>query len=182
MTRRGAVRACQTCRVNTRPVELRATTFADAELVSSWVSSPEELLTFAGPKLHFPLDPQALLDTSLEGWQVRSLFFEGRLVGTGSFTLRDGAVHLGRLMVDPQRRGEGLGRVLVTELLEHARLHNPELARCLRATLNVASGNVAARRLYESLDFSVTGEEADHGRTWLAMTRALEPHASQSCL
>lgn len=120
MTRRGAVRACQTCRVNTRPVELRATTFADAELVSSWVSSPEELLTFAGPKLHFPLDPQALLDTSLEGWQVRSLFFEGRLVGTGSFTLRDGAVHLGRLMVDPQRRGEGLGRVLVTELLEHA--------------------------------------------------------------
>ncbi len=163
-------------------MELRATTFADAELVSSWVSSPEELLTFAGPKLRFPLDPQALLDTSLEGWQVRSLFFEGRLVGTGSFTLRDGAVHLGRLMVDPQRRGEGLGRVLVTERLEHALLHSPELARCLRATLNVASGNVAARRLYESLDFSVTGEEADHGRTWLGMTRALEPHASQSCL
>lgn len=160
-------------------MELRATTFADAELVSSWVSSPEELLTFAGPKLRFPLDPQALLDTSLEGWQVRSLFLEGQLVGTGSFTLRDGAVHLGRLMVDPLRRGEGLGRVLVTELLEHARLHNPELARCLRATLNVASDNVAAQRLYESLGFRVLREDADHGRTWLAMATELRPDLEQ---
>ena len=51
------------------------------------------------------------------------------ITGAGSFTLRDGAVHLGRLLVDPGQRGQGLGTLLLTELLEHARLHSPELAR-----------------------------------------------------
>lgn len=69
--------------------------------------------------------------------------------------------------------------MVLTELLEHARLHNPELARCLRATLNVASGNVAAQRLYESLGFSIVREDADHGLTWIAMTKTLRPDIEQ---
>ncbi|MGO4956699.1 GNAT family N-acetyltransferase [Luteococcus sp. Sow4_B9] len=156
-------------------VRLRPTTLSDAEQVSCWVSSAEELLLFAGPRLAFPLEPQALLDTESEGWQVRSLWVYGELVGTGSFILRDDAVHLGRLLVDPRRRGEGLGRVLVTELLEHARLHSPELARSLRATLNVFADNAPARRLYGSLGFAVVEESVQAGRTTLAMEMPLRP-------
>lgn len=157
------------------PAAVRPTTLADAAHVARWVSSPEELLVFAGPKLTFPLQPQALLDTAGDGWHVRSLVVNSHLVGTGSFTLRDGAVHLGRLLVDPGQRGQGLGTLLVTELLEHARLHSPELARCLRVTLNVFEDNLPARRLYESLGFSVAAESVHDGRPALVMTKELRP-------
>lgn len=163
----------------TGPPELRPTRLPDGERVSCWISSAEELLIFAGPGLTFPLEPQALLDTESDGWQVRSLWVDGELVGTGSFILRDGAVHLGRLLVDPQRRGQGLGRVLVTELLDHARVQSPELARSLRATLNVFVDNAPARRLYESLGFAVVEESVQAGRTTLAMEMPLRPDIEQ---
>lgn len=159
--------------------ELRPTTLQDARLVAGWVNCAEELLVFAGPKLTFPLDPRALLDTAADGWQLRSLCVDGELVATGSFILRDEAIHLGRLLVDPQRRGQGLGRVLVTELLAHARLHSPEPARCLRATLNVFANNLPARRLYESLGFRVAAETVHDGRRALAMIKELRPDTEQ---
>lgn len=159
--------------------ELRPTTLQGARLVAGWVNTAEELLVFAGPKLSFPLDPQALLDTAVDGWQLRSLWVDGQLVGTGSFTLRDESIHLGRLLVDPQRRGQGLGRVLVTELLVHARLQSPELARCLRATLNVFADNLPARRLYESLGFRVAAETVHDGRRALAMGKEFHTEIKQ---
>lgn len=154
---------------------LRRTTLEDARPVAGWITTPDELLAFAGPKLTFPLQPQALLDTKSDGWQVRSLWVDGELVGTGSFILRDGAVHLGHLLVDPERRGQGLGRALVTELLEHARLRSPELARSLRATLNVFADNLPARSLHESLGFAVVEESVQAGRATLAMEMPLRP-------
>ncbi|MEL4505499.1 GNAT family N-acetyltransferase [Luteococcus sp. H138] len=155
-------------------VQLRPATLDDAQLISRWVASPDELLVFAGPKLAFPLDPQALLDTSRDGWTVCALRVDGELVGTGSFILRDGGVHLGRLLVDPQHRGQGHGRTLVKQVLEHARLHSPELARATRATLNVFTDNLAARSLYDSLGFQTTGEgELHDGRESVRMAKAL---------
>ncbi|MEL4356682.1 MULTISPECIES: GNAT family N-acetyltransferase [unclassified Luteococcus] len=160
-------------------MQLHTATLADAQVISGWVASAEELLVCAGPRLSFPLEPQALLATSRDGWNVRCLEVDGHLVGTGSFTLRDGAVHLGRLLVDPRRRGAGLGRVLVTALLAHARLHSPELARATRATLNVFADNQPARGLYESLGFTVVEETVHDGRGALAMIKAIRPDIEQ---
>lgn len=165
--------------MTTPDAAVRPATAADAEVISTWIASAEELLVFAGPKLRFPLQGQDLLATSEDGWQVRSLVVDGQLVATGSFTLRDGAVHIGRLLVDPEQRGQGLGRLLVTELLEHARLHSPELARSLRATLNVFADNLPARRLYESLGFRVAAESEHDGRGALAMEKGLRPDIEQ---
>lgn len=161
--------------MTTPEVKLRAATAADAEVISTWVSTAEELLVFAGPTLRFPLAGEELLATSEDGWQVRSLVADGQLVATGSFILCDGAVHIGRLLVDPERRGQGLGRVLVTQLLDHARLHSPEHARAMRATLNVFADNLPARRLYESLGFRMVAESAPDGRGALAMEKTIRP-------
>jgi ribosomal protein S18 acetylase RimI-like enzyme len=55
---------------------------------------------------------------------------------------------LGRVIIDPERRGEGLGSTLVNLALDKAR----ELG-IIRVDLNVIVGNVPAIRTYERLGF-----------------------------
>jgi [ribosomal protein S18]-alanine N-acetyltransferase len=61
-------------------------------------------------------------------------------------------VHVTNLAVDPARRGEGIGRLLLGTLLVH---HRARGAR--RAFLEVRPGNVEARRLYQGLGFREVG-------------------------
>jgi ribosomal-protein-alanine N-acetyltransferase len=60
-------------------------------------------------------------------------------------------LHVNTLVVDFPFRRHGLGRVLMRYVLEDAARDG-----ALRATLEVRESNVAARRLYEGLGFSVT--------------------------
>ncbi|MFN3502722.1 MAG: GNAT family N-acetyltransferase [Allorhizobium sp.] len=62
--------------------------------------------------------------------------------------LSDGVVELKRMIVDPVHAGKGVGRSLLSAILQAAR------ERGLRSVvLEVGIRNVAARRLYESLGF-----------------------------
>ena len=61
-------------------------------------------------------------------------------------------VHVTNLAVDPEWRGEGIGRFLLGTLLAR---HRAMGAR--RAFLEVRPGNVEARRLYERLGFREVG-------------------------
>lgn len=66
-------------------------------------------------------------------------------------------VYLYSLWLDPQARGQGLARPLVTAAVDWARER-----RARRVTLRVATDNAQARNLYESLGFTVTvGESPD---------------------
>lgn len=57
--------------------------------------------------------------------------------------------------VDPQARGAGAGRALVTACVDWARRHLPGAA----VRLHVVETNTAARRLYESCGFRAVGRE-----------------------
>jgi ribosomal-protein-alanine N-acetyltransferase len=71
-----------------------------------------------------------------------------RIVAYGGFWKILDEAHITNLAVDPEARGRGNGRTLVRSLIELAAKEG-----CRRATLEVRVGNVAARRLYESLGF-----------------------------
>ncbi len=61
-----------------------------------------------------------------------------------------GVAYLGHLTVAPECRGQGVGRVMIAQLLERARA-----AGHARAALDVAVSNPRARALYQGLGFRV---------------------------
>ena len=75
-----------------------------------------------------------------------------RLTQPGPLPSHSHALLIDGLAVDPARRGEGLGRALVTAALEEAR---HRAAR--KVSLRVLAPNQVARRLYESCGFVVEG-------------------------
>ncbi len=71
-------------------------------------------------------------------------------MGFGQYWLTaPGAAHLGRIIVSPQARGRGLGRVLM-QLLGAEALRSPGVQRL---TLRVYRDNLAAVALYRDLGF-----------------------------
>ncbi|MGC4410202.1 GNAT family N-acetyltransferase [Rhizobium rosettiformans] len=77
--------------------------------------------------------------------------------------LSDGVVELKRMIVDPVHAGKGVGRSLLSAILQAAR------ERGLRSVvLEVGIRNVAARRLYESLGFRDRGPFGNYRQTPIA--------------
>ncbi|MBI4830052.1 MAG: ribosomal protein S18-alanine N-acetyltransferase [Candidatus Lindowbacteria bacterium] len=73
-----------------------------------------------------------------------------RLVGYGGFWHILDEAHISNIAIHPDYRRKGLGRKLLTHLLEEA------VARgALKATLEVRRSNIAAQKLYESFGFRV---------------------------
>jgi ribosomal protein S18 acetylase RimI-like enzyme len=70
----------------------------------------------------------------------------------------EGEVELARLIVHPERRGEGVGRTLVAALAAHAHRLQP------LATVRVVPQNTAARRCYAAAGFVRVGPEEE--RAW----------------
>lgn len=76
-----------------------------------WVTEAIRNDTLAIPALHETLDDvRAWLGTA---WVLRD---GHRLIGGVRASLADGTWHVGRLMVAPDRRGEGLGRALLAHV------------------------------------------------------------------
>ena len=61
-------------------------------------------------------------------------------------------VHLTVIAVHPEYRRKGIGRSLLLTLFEKARSKG-----AVKATLEVSSENIAAKALYKSLGFEITG-------------------------
>lgn len=98
--------------------ELRRAVRADAgELLTlqlaCWVPEAQ-----ANPEVHIPAHHESLADVVawLEEWTVLVLRRGGRLVGSVRGRMDGDAWHVGRLMVAPDLRGEGLGRWLLEQI------------------------------------------------------------------
>ena len=155
-----------------RGVTVRDATLGDLEAIASWVGTADECRLWAGPAVSFPLEPGALaLEIGFADAQNLALADGAGTAGFGQLVWRSGArAHLARVIVRPDARGRGLGRMLVGALLERA------ASRCARlATLNVYAENAAARQLYEAAGFAVASEPAEHAcpHGALSMTLAL---------
>ncbi|MFM8605047.1 MAG: GNAT family N-acetyltransferase, partial [Cyanobium sp.] len=94
-------------------------------------------------------------------WQVEledpqrpgvGLWRDGALVALASGWLVVDELHVTAVVVAPPWRRRGLGRAALEALLERGRLQG-----ALRATLEVAAGNAAARGLYAAIGFREAG-------------------------
>jgi RimJ/RimL family protein N-acetyltransferase len=125
----------------------------------SWAKSADELLQWAGPKFSFPLDEEQLRAYAEGASDSRHLISgvheSGEVVAHAELNLlpqhRLGQVR--RVAVAPRARGRGIGRALMTRVLQFGfdelRLHRIELV--------VFSFNEPARRCYEAIGFKEEG-------------------------
>ncbi len=121
-------------------------------VIGAWLDSASATQRWAGPGVPYPLAPdafaQALQLQQRPGWVL--LDARGHCVGFGQYwPTTSGTLHLGRIIVSPQARGRGLGRVLMQALMGQAL----QSAGVERLTLRVYRDNVAAMTLYRDLGF-----------------------------
>jgi ribosomal protein S18 acetylase RimI-like enzyme len=145
-------------RQNGTSIQLRAATGADLRIAASWITSARECEQWTGPRVGFPVDVDALLRTiDFSSGSSFALADPFQLIGFGQLLRKASARgHLARLIVNPARRGEGLGEFLVRRLLATARD-----ASFHRVSLNVAEGNGRALSLYTKLGFRDAARPAD---------------------
>jgi ribosomal protein S18 acetylase RimI-like enzyme len=143
--------------MNPAPVAtLRLATEADVATTLAWSPTDEDLRRWSGPSTRCPATPQSLweditsTDATTFAWQSPT---QG-LVGLGQVRWREQTYgHLARIIVDPERRGRGLGRALCLALMREAvRLHPIQAF-----SLYVYPDNLKALTLYRSLGFVEQG-------------------------
>jgi ribosomal protein S18 acetylase RimI-like enzyme len=138
---------------------LRAAEKSDLSKVLSWVTSEWELRMWAGPNVRYPAAPESAWSDieASENNAYTLVDAEDVIIGFGQVLPRDDNVlHLARLIVDSELRGQGIGRDLCIALMNMgASKYHAEYF-----TLNVYESNKAAVRLYQSLGFDVKGCDA----------------------
>lgn len=97
---------------------------------------------------------------------------DGRLAGVATFRCVAGAADLNRIVVAPGRRGEGIGRRLLSAGLDWA-----DAADAEQVMLEVEAGNAPALALYERTGFVTLARRRDYygtGRDALVMALTRE--------
>jgi len=145
-------------------------TAAHAAVVVGWVPTAADVVLFAGDSLVHPLTATQLVTVaSVQNRVPKVLLADSQPVAFGALTFREDGVRLGWVVTDPDRRGRGYGRSLVTGLLEVARTAR----RPVRVSLGVYEHNTVARALYADLGFVEAGERQHRvvdGRDWVSIT------------
>jgi RimJ/RimL family protein N-acetyltransferase len=137
------------------------TTDDDAE-VTNWFSDAGQLRMFAGKRLSWPLEVAQWdgirNDPTITAWTA-VLGDDPTPVGHGELvTESPQLVRIARIGIAPAARGNGLGRLMLSQLIEKARLEHYE-----RAILFVHPDNSVAIRAYRGLGFEAVGGQSNNG-------------------
>lgn len=100
----------------------------------------------------FPWSPGIFADCLKAGYPCWVLCVDEAIAGYGILSMGAGEAHVLNICVDPAHRGQGLGRYLLSRLLDIARWNGAE-----RVLLEVRPSNPPARTLYESVGFHEIG-------------------------
>lgn len=134
--------------------KLRTPRPIDYETIASWITDATACARWAGSRVPFPFSASELAHLlSIDGIESYCLVEEtSDICGFGQFWITSpGAVHLGRIIVSPAKRGEGYGRILCQQLIEKA----VRKTGAKEMTLRVYRDNLAALSLYSDLGFLV---------------------------
>ena len=134
---------------------MRLTQPSDANFIElmSWFSTEEELSIWSGPGFRHPFDLSSFKsDLKLDSLKSFSLVsVEGNLLAFGQYYLRLDKCHLGRLIVNPNFRGQGIASHLIQKL---GVLGKTEL-KTDSCSLFVLRHNKSAIKAYTKLGFSM---------------------------
>ncbi len=148
-------------------IRLRPYKPSDAwKLLEWWKDAGEkEFVMWSAGKFEYPLTIEQLDRHFAEwclkeesGWLMTATDAAGKPVGHFILRLVDyeaNSVRMGFIVVDPNTRGKGIGREMITQALRYVF----EICGMERATLVVFADNAAARKCYESCGFTVKREE-----------------------
>jgi len=131
---------------------LRPPHASDFMAIASWIDNAETCIRWAGPRLPFPFSASELpaLLALDDGQSFCLADGPATACGFGQYWVATpGAVHLGRIIVSPATRRQGLGRELCRQLMTRAAQETGAGA----ITLRVYRDNAAAVALYSSLGF-----------------------------
>jgi ribosomal protein S18 acetylase RimI-like enzyme len=136
-----------------RSVQLVSTTQEHLRLMMTWFPDADSCRLWGGTDFRYPFTEDSFVAGSrCEALPSYSLVgTHGELLGFGQHYDRVGRCHLGRLVISPTRRGEGLGTRLIDKLVE---VGAPAFG-ATECSLFVARANPAAARLYERLGFTI---------------------------
>lgn len=132
---------------------LRISAPADYPAIATWIPDAQSCARWAGPRVPFPFSAAELPSLLAVDGAVSYCLAEeaaGPLGFGQHWELLPGAVHLGRIIVSPAARGQGLGRWLCQLLVTQA-VH---ATGATAVTLRVNRDNAAALSLYCSLGFT----------------------------
>jgi len=144
----------------------------------SWVSTPDELMQFAGAGFHFPLT-ETQLRSSIEDQTIIPFKVSdstGSPVGYAEIHIREQSAFLCRIILgDQESRGKGYGTQLIRLLLDYV----SDNINCTLVELNVYEFNKAAIRCYEKAGFSVNPAiktvREFNGRSWTSLRMQYQP-------
>ena len=159
-------------------MKLRSATEQDLAHIIPWITSAEDCLLWAGPRVAFPMTVASLRsDINFSGdntFVLANVLANDEILAFGQLLQRDDAVmHLARIVVNPARRGGGNGRRLCEGLIHIAAERGAD-----RVSLFVYSSNAGARRLYAGLGFAEIAERSSD--TVIFMLKPLAARAPAS--
>ena len=129
---------------------------AHAREVAGWAATVEEARRWGGQAVVWPVAASVFSAWHADpGVRPFVLIRSGELLGYGEVWIdeEEREVELGRIIVRPERRGQGLGRLLVTLLLGQAAQTGYQAA-----FVRVAPGNAAALACYRRAGFTPVSE------------------------
>lgn len=135
---------------------MRLTQPSDEDFIAlmSWFSTKEALSVWSGLGFRYPFDLISFKsDLKLDSIKSYSLVSaDGELLAFGQYYLRLGKCHFGRLVVNPNFRGQGIASHLIHQL---SILGKSDL-KTDSCSLFVLGHNKSAIRAYKKLGFSIT--------------------------
>lgn len=155
-------------------MRLRAADAADIDAIMAWFPDESSLRDWAGPNFDYPFDRASFhRDCRWQDIASYCLDSHGALQGFGQFYDRYGRVNLARLVIHPDARGCGLGRSLITALLDKSRSQFD----FSEAGLFVYRGNESAYQCYRAAGFDVAPmpDDVDLGDEARYLVRPIRP-------
>lgn len=148
---------------------LRAPEAPDYTALASWLPDAQACLRWAGPLIPFPIAVESLAQQLFVPGGA-SYFLAGpgdQVLGFGQhWVRRPGTMHLGRIIIAPDARGQGLGRELCTQLISKG----TEATGAGAVTLRVYRDNEVALSLYKSLGFVAVEPESSEEALFMVRT------------
>ena len=135
---------------------LRPAADANIDRLMDWFDSAEDVRIWGGPKFRYPFTRGSFRADchwpSMASYVLRDP--GGAMCAFGQFYDRNGRINFARLVAHPGRRGEGVGRRLLTMLMEVGRQALP----LAEYSLFVYRNNAPALGCYLSLGFEIQAD------------------------
>ena len=139
-------------------LRLRPYKMSDARRIVTWIADHDAFSAWCADKLDWPLTEASLEKCHAEfaerddSWLMTALDETGGPVGFLMMTKADyiaNSLHLGLIIVDPARRGQGLGTAFLGLVLSYAR----DILGMKRVTRPVFDHNAPAKACYRKAGF-----------------------------